>query len=130
VALVKLAPVLGSLILFGAIIQIILGFQVSAGVDELTGAHILIGVIGLVLVLALTAMAFRSKTSTIYSKVIMVILTLVVLGQIGLGFQLLNGADALAISHQANAFIILGLSLLIGAVTMKAAKKQRQSTSP
>ena len=126
----KFAPVLGSLILFGVIVQIILGFQVSAGVDELVGAHILIGVIGLVLVLALTTMAFRSKSATIYSKVIMVILTLVVLGQIGLGFQLLNGADALAISHQANAFIILGLSLLVGAVTMKAAKKQRQSTSP
>ena len=121
----KFAPVLGSLVLFGVIVQIILGFQVSAGVDELVGAHILMGVIGLVLVLALTAIAFRSKTSMIYSKVIMVILTLVVLGQIGLGFQLLNGADALAISHQANAFIILGLSLLVGAVTMKAAKKQR-----
>ncbi len=123
----KFVPVLGSLILIGVIVQIILGFQVSAGADELVGAHMLIGVIGLVLVLVLTAVAFRSKTSTIYSKVIMIILTLAVLGQIGLGLQLLNGADALALSHQANAFIILGLSLLVGAVTMMAAKKQKLS---
>ena len=123
----KFVPVLGGLILIGVIVQIILGFQVSAGVDELVGAHILIGVIGLVLVLVLTAVAFRSKTSTIYSKFIMIILALAVLGQIGLGLQLLNGADALAISHQANAFIILGLSLLVGAVTMMAAKKQKLS---
>jgi len=127
VGLVKFVPVLGGLILIGVIVQIILGFQVSAGADELIGAHMLIGVIGLVLVLVLTAVAFRSKTSTIYSKFIMIILALAVLGQIGLGLQLLNGADALAISHQANAFIILGLSLLVGAVTMMAAKKQKLS---
>jgi len=126
---VKFAPVLGSLVLFGVIVQIILGFQVSAGVDELIGTHILIGVVGLVLVLVLTAMAFRSKPATIYPKIIMVILTLVVLVQIGLGFQLLNGADALAVSHQANAFVILGLSVLIGAITMKAAKKQSNASS-
>ena len=123
----KFVPVLGTLILIGVIVQIILGFQVSAGADELIGAHMLIGVIGLVLVLVLTAVAFRSKTSTIYSKFIMIILALAVLGQIGLGLQLLNGADVLAISHQANAFIILGLSLLVGAVTMMAAKKQKLS---
>lgn len=124
----KFAPVLGSLVLFGAIIQIILGFQVSAGVDELIGIHILIGVVGLFLVVTLTAMAFRSKSATIYPKIIMVILTLVVLVQIGLGFQLLNGADALAMSHQANAFVILGLSLLIGTITMKGAKKQSSAS--
>ena len=125
----KFAPVLGSLVLFGVIVQIIIGFQVSAGVDELIGTHILIGVIGLFLVLTLTAMAFRSKSATIFPKIIMVILTLVVLVQIGLGFQLLNGADALGMSHQANAFVILGLSLLIGAITMKAAKKQSSPSS-
>jgi heme A synthase len=129
VAAVKLAPVLGSLVLFGVVIQIVLGFQISAGADDLIGAHLLIGVIGLVLVVALTALAFRGKSAPSYAKIIMIILILVVLAQVGLGFQLLSGTDALAISHEANAFVILILSLLMGAVTMKAAKKQIQTTT-
>jgi hypothetical protein len=129
VATVKFAPVLGSLVLFGVVIQIVLGFQVSAGADDLIGAHLLIGVIGLVLVVALTALAFRGKSAPSYAKIIMIILILVVLAQVGLGFQLLSGTDALAISHEANAFVILILSLLMGAVTMKAAKKQIQTTT-
>ena len=120
----KFAPVLGSLVLFGVIIQIILGFQISAGADELIGTHLLIGVAGLVLVLALTVLAFRGKTAPNYAKIVMIILTLVILAQIGLGFQLLSGADTLTISHEANAFVIFLLSLLMGAATMKAAKKQ------
>jgi len=129
VGTVKFAPVLGSLVLFGVIIQIILGFQISAGADELIGTHLLIGVVGLVLVLALTAVAFRGKSAPSYAKIIMIILTLVVLAQVGLGFQLLSGADALTISHEANAFVILILSLVMGAVTMKAAKKQIHTTT-
>lgn len=128
-AAVKFAPVLGSLVLFGVVIQIILGFQVSAGADDLISAHLLIGVIGLVLVVALTAVAFRGKSAPSYAKIIMIILTIVVLAQVGLGFQLLSGADVLTISHEANAFIILILSLLMGAVTMKAAKKQIQTAT-
>jgi len=121
---VKFAPVLGSLVLFGVIIQIILGFQISAGAEELIGTHLLIGVTGLILVLALTALAFRGKSAPNYAKIIMIILTLVVLAQIGLGFQLLSGADTLSLSHEANAFVILILSLLMGSATMKAARKQ------
>lgn len=128
-AAVKFAPVLGSLVLFGVVIQIILGFQVSAGADDLISAHLLIGVIGLVLVVALTAVAFRGKSAPSYAKIIMIILTIVVLAQVGLGFQLLSGADVLTISHEANAFVILILSLLMGAVTMKAAKKQIQTAT-
>jgi len=124
---VKFAPVLGSLVLFGVVIQIILGFQISAGADELIGTHLLIGIIGLILVLALTALAFRGKSTPSYAKIIMTILTLIVLVQVGIGFQLLNGADALTLSHEANAFVILILSLLMGAVTMKAAKKRVQT---
>jgi len=126
---VKFAPVLGSLVLFGVIIQIILGFQISAGADDLIGAHLLIGVIGLVLVVTLTALAFRERSAPSYAKLIMIILLLVVLAQVGLGFQLLNGGDTLTISHEANAFVILILSLLMGAATMKAAKKQIQTTT-
>ena len=128
-ATVKFAPVLGSLVLFGVIIQIILGFQISAGADDLIGAHLLIGVIGLVLVVTLTALAFRERSAPSYAKLIMIILLLVVLAQVGLGFQLLNGGDTLTISHEANAFVILILSLLMGAATMKAAKKQIQTTT-
>jgi hypothetical protein len=48
--MVKFVPVLGTLVLLGAIVQVVLGFQVAGGSDVLVGPHILFGLIGLILV--------------------------------------------------------------------------------
>jgi hypothetical protein len=121
----KLAPLLGTVALVGVIIQVILGLEITgAGIDNLIMPHVLIGVLGLVIVAVLAIVAFRAKTATIYSKLIIVILTIVVLLQVGLGFQLLQGADAMIISHEANGFLILILTVAMGAVTMMSARKR------
>jgi heme A synthase len=86
--------------------------------------HALIGVLGLIIIIVLTIMAFRAKTATIYSKLIITILTIVVLLQVALGFQLLQGVDAMITSHEANGFLILILTAVMGAVTMQNARKQ------
>jgi hypothetical protein len=122
----KLVPVLGTVALVGVIVQIILGLEITgAGVDSFIGPHILLGVLGLVLVVILAITAFRVKTATIYSKLIITILTVVVLLQVGLGFQVLQGADAMIMSHEANGFLILILTLAMGAVTMLSARKRQ-----
>jgi heme A synthase len=93
------------------------GFQVAADVQGLRGIHVGIGIFGLVLVLALAGLAFKAKTGTVYSRVTMTILTIVVVVQIGLGYQLLQGADALLVSHEAGGLLILLLSFLTGGIT-------------
>ena len=117
VFLMKLVPVLGTIVLIGAIFQVFLGFQVAADIQGLRDIHMGIGIFGLVLVMALAAMAFRTKTGLVYSKVTMMILTIVVVLQVFLGFQLLQGADALLKGHEATAFVIVLLSLLTGGMT-------------
>jgi hypothetical protein len=62
---------------------------------------------GLVLVIALVAIAFRAKNATIYSRITIVVLTLIVLVQVYLGFQLLGGAETMVVSHEATAFVIV-----------------------
>jgi len=123
----KLAPLLGTVALLGVIAQVILGLEITgAGVDSLIMPHVLIGILGLVIIIVLAVTAFRTKTSTIYSKLIITILTLVILLQVGLGFQLLQGADEMITSHEANGFLILILTLAMGAVTMASARKRPQ----
>ena len=123
----KLAPLLGTVALVGVIVQVIIGLEITgAGVDSLTMPHVLIGILGLVIIIVLAVTAFRTKTATIYSKLIITILTLVILLQIGLGFQLLQGADEMIISHEANGFLILILTIAMGAVTMASARKRPQ----
>ena len=120
----KLAPLLGTVALVGVIVQVILGLEITgAGIDSLIMPHVLIGVLGLVIIIVLAIMAFRMKTATIYSKLIILVLSIVVLLQVGLGFQLLQGADAMIISHEANGFLILILTIVMGAVTMQTARK-------
>jgi hypothetical protein len=122
--ILKLVPVLGTVVLVGVIVQIILGLQITgAGVDSYIGPHMLIGLLGLVLVIILAIAAFRVKTATIYSKLILTILTLMVLLQVGLGFQLLQGDETIIVSHEANGFLILTLTLVMGAVTMLSARR-------
>ena len=120
----KLAPLLGTVALVGVILQVILGLEITgAGVDTFIMPHVLIGVLGLIIILVLAITAFRAKTATIYSKLIITILTIVVLLQVGLGFQLLQGVDAMITSHEANGFLILILTVAMGAVTMQTARK-------
>lgn len=123
--MVKLVPVLGTLVLLGAIVQVVFGFQVAGGSEMLRGPHILFGLIGLIFVIALAAIAFRTKTSTVYSKITITILAVVVLLQIVLGFQLLGGAEAMVTSHEANGFLVVLLSVVMGGITSMSARKQR-----
>jgi heme/copper-type cytochrome/quinol oxidase subunit 4 len=120
----KPVPVLGTVVLLGAVVQLILGFVVAGGMDSLVGVHVLFGLVGLALVIVLAAIAFRAKTATIYSKLAMIILTIVVLAQVGLGVQLLSGAESLALSHEANGFVVVILSLLVGGITFWSAKRK------
>ena len=121
----KLAPLLGTVALVGVVVQVILGLEITgAGMDSLIMTHVLIGILGLVIIIVLAVMAFRVKTATIYSKLTITILTIVVLLQLGLGFQLLQGADAMITSHEANGFLILILTVAMGAVTMQSARKR------
>lgn len=115
--LVKFVPVLGTIVLIGAIFQVVLGFQVAADIQGLRDIHMGIGIFGLVLVVALAVLAFRAKTGIVYSKVTMMILMIIVVLQVFLGFQLLQGADVLLKSHEAPAFVIVLLSLLTGGMT-------------
>jgi len=122
--MLKLAPLLGTVALVGVIVQVILGLEITgAGLDTLTMPHALIGVLGFVLIVVLAVTAFRAKTSTLYSKLIITILTVLVLLQVSLGWQLLQGSDAMITSHEANGFLILILTLAMGAVTMQNARK-------
>jgi hypothetical protein len=73
---------------------------------------------------ALVAIAFRAKTATIYSKITIVVLTVIVIAQVYLGFQLLGGAEALVASHEATALVIVLLSLLMGGITFSSARRQ------
>jgi len=120
----KPIPVLGTIVLLGAIVQLILGFVVAGGMDSLVRVHILFGFVGLALVIALLVIAFRTKTATLYSKLAMIILVIVVLAQVGLGLQLLGGAENLALSHEANGFVVIILSLLTGGITFWSAKRK------
>ena len=120
----KPIPILGTVVLLGAVVQLILGFVLAGDMDSLVGVHILFGIVGLALVIALAAIAFRAKTATLYSKLTMIILTLVVLAQVGLGFQLLSGAESLALPHEANGLVVIILSLLMGGITFWSAKRK------
>jgi hypothetical protein len=115
--LVKLVPILGTIVLLGAILQVFMGFQVAADVQGLRDIHMGVGILGLVLVMGLAVLAFKAKVGVVYSKITMTILVIIVLLQIIIGFALLQQNDALLFSHEVNAFLIVALSLLTGGVT-------------
>lgn len=122
--MVKATPVLGTIVLVGAVGQLVLGFEVAGGLDTLRGLHVLFGVVGLVLVFALLVIAFRAKTSTIYSKVTIAVLAIVVLIQVGLGSQLLGGPNELMLPHEVNGFLIILLALVMGGITTWTARRR------
>lgn len=115
--LVKFVPIVGTIVLLGAIVQVLLGFQVAADVQGLRDIYMGVGIFGFVLVIGLAVLAFRARTGVVYSKITMTILVIMVLVQIIMGFELLQENDALLFSHEANAFLIVALSLLTGGVT-------------
>jgi hypothetical protein len=117
VVLVKLVPILGTIVLLGAILQVFLGFQVAADVQGLHDIHMGVGIFGFVLVMGLAVLAFKARTGVVYSKITMTILVIIVLVQIIMGFAPLQQNDTLLFSHEANAFLIVALSLLTGGVT-------------
>ena len=123
--LVKIVPVLGTVVMLGVIVQLVLGFQIAdAEAKNLIGPHLMIGILGLILVLILSIISFRTASATIHSKLVMTILTILVLLQVLLGFQLLRGFESLVASHEAIGFLILILTLVTGALTMRSARKQ------
>jgi hypothetical protein len=127
--LVKLVPILGTIVLLGAILQVFLGFQVAADVQGLRDIHMGVGILGLVLVMGLAVLAFKARTGVVYSKITMPILVIIVLVQIIIGFALLQQNDALLFSHEANAFLILALSLLTGGVTFWSGTRRTQTST-
>jgi hypothetical protein len=127
--LVKLVPILGTIVLLGAILQVFMGFQVAADVQGLRDIHMGVGILGLVLVMGLAVLAFKAKVGVVYSKITMTILVIIVLLQIIIGFALLQQNDALLFSHEVNAFLIVALSLLTGGVTFwSGTRRTRTST--
>lgn len=120
----RYVPILGTAVLIGAIIQLFLGFQVSADVLSLRDIHMGVGILGVILVIALTVLAFRAKPPVIYPKITMTILTVLVIIQVGLGFQLLSGVEAMIVFHEVAGFLIVLLALLTGGITFMSAKKQ------
>ena len=121
----KIIPILGTVVLLGAIVQVALGFQIVAGMDALRGVHVLIGIVGLFFVLGLAVVALRAKAASVYSRITMIVLLILVLIQVGLGMQLLGGSDALGVVHEANGILIVVLSLVTGGLTMQHARHQK-----
>jgi hypothetical protein len=122
---VKIVPMIGTIVLLGVIIQLVLGFQIAdAGAKNLIGPHLMIGILGLVLVVILSIVSFRTASATIHSKLIMTTVTLLVLFQVFLGFQLLRGVESYVVSHEIIGILILILTLVTGAITMRSARKQ------
>ena len=121
----KTVPILGTLVLLGAIVQVVFGFQVAAHSEILRLPHITLGLIGFILVIALAAIAFRTKTSTLYSKIAISILAIVVLLQVALGFLLLNGTKGMLAYHETNGLLIITVSLVMGGITSMTARKHR-----
>jgi hypothetical protein len=48
--------------------------------------------------------------------------------QVVFGFQILSGAEAMVVSHEATGFLIVLLSLLTGGITFWNSKKQIHAT--
>jgi len=119
----KYVPLLGTLVLIGRVVQVILGSQGASDVSGLRDMHMTVGIVGLILVVILAGLAFKVKTSTMYSKAAMSVLTVVVIVQVGLGFQVLSGAEMLVTSHEATGFLAVLLALLTGGITFWNSRK-------
>ncbi len=90
--MLKFTSVFGILVLIDSVVHVLLGYQFAGEAGNLVAVHIFIGIIGLVLVAALAAIAFKVRSATVYSKITMTVLVLIVLVQVVTGFQLLSSS--------------------------------------
>ena len=65
----KPVPILGTLVLIGAVIQVLVGLQVARGSPALRGIHIIFGIVGLILLIALAAIATMQSLASGISNV-------------------------------------------------------------
>lgn len=112
----KIVPVLGALVLFGIILQIILGF---AG-EGYSSLHIPIGLAGTAFAVLFVAVSLRSKTATRATKITMLIFLILVLSQTYLGFTVMT-TNTLRTSHLYTGFAILIVALAAAGITARRA---------
>jgi hypothetical protein len=122
----KIVPVLGAMVLFGLILQIILGFIGEA----YSSIHTYLGFAGVALAILFVIAALRSKTATKVSKITMFIFLVLVLSQTYLGFTVMT-TDTLRTSHLYTAFTILIIALAAAGITARrpAAAKSMDTES-
>ena len=116
------------IILAGVVVQLILGFSglvTPAMMDPVTIAHVVIGVGGFGVTIFMTNKALKVSTTPI-TKYVMIIASLVILGQLATGYMLLAGMGNLLISHTMSAWLILALFVGHAGYAMYYAKKQKQ----
>ena len=117
------------IILAGVVVQLILGFAglvTPVMMAPITIAHVVIGVGGFGATLFMTNKALKVSTTPI-TKYVMVIASLVILGQLATGYMLLAGMGNLLISHTMSAWLILALFVGHAGYAMYYAKKQKQA---
>ena len=120
--------IIGMIILAGVVVQLILGFSglvTPVMMAPITIVHVVIGVGGFGATLFMTNKALKVSTTPI-TKYVMVIASLVILGQLATGYMLLAGMGNLLISHTMSAWLILALFVGHAGYAMYYAKKQKQ----
>ena len=110
----KIVPVLGAMVLFGLILQIVVGFIGEA----YSSVHISLGFAGVALAILFGVAALKSKTATKASKIAMLIFLVLVLSQTYLGFTVMT-TNTLRTSHLYTAFTILIVALAAAGITAR-----------
>ena len=119
--------IIGMIILAGLVVQLIIGFSglaTPAMMDPGTVAHVVIGVGGFGATIFMTNKALKVSATPI-TKYVMIIASLVILGQLSTGYMLLAGMGNLLISHVMSAWLILALFVGHAGYAMYYAKKQK-----
>ena len=125
--------VVGMIVLAGVIIQILLGFFGgvkslgsigSSLTDPVTLIHVVIGISGLGITLFMTNKALKVAATPI-TKYVMIIASIVILGQVASGSMLLTGMSNLVVSHVMIAYLIVALLVGHAAYAMYYAKSQK-----
>ncbi|NSL73342.1 MAG: hypothetical protein ATL_00020 [Thaumarchaeota archaeon] len=120
--------VIGMIIMAGVIVQIILGeldLLSPSMTNPITLIHGAIGISGLGLTLFMTNRALKISQTPI-TKYVMILASLLVLGQVATGGMLLTGMSTRVSDHAMTAYVIV--FLLVGHVVyaINYAKKQKQ----
>jgi len=120
--------VIGMIVLAGVIVQILLGF--FGGVkpsmtDPMTLIHAVIGISGLGITLFMTNKALKVAATPI-TKYVMIVASIVVLGQVATGSMLLTGMSTRVTDHAMSAYLIVALLVGHAAYAMYYTKKQKQ----